>query len=295
MRCLAELKSLPRPGRFSPAMALSAALVFAGPAVASDDTVRLAYDAYLGPFYVMSAEADLELSGDRYKVATRAKSQGMASWFFEWRSEARSEGGRAAGKLLPRRHEVDGQWRGEIRKVRLAYPDRAGTGGSGGGGAVKFDVSPPPDGTERDPVPPPLTKDTIDPLSATLTVLLGLAEGKRCEGAFRVFDGRRRYDMAVSSGEQAVLPRLHSSVFAGAARRCNFQLKRIAGFWKKRDDEPRRRVTEPTLWVASPMTAVPPVPVRFTADTGFGELRVHLVRVQRGKKVIAVEGSKGGS
>lgn len=263
------------------------AVLIASPAAkAADDTVRLAYDAYIGPFYVVSAEADLELSGDRYKVVTRAKSQGMASWFFEWRSEARTEGGRIAGTLRPRRHEVDGQWRGKLRKVRLAYPDSTGIGDSG---TVEFDVSPPPDGTERDPVPPPLTKGTIDPLSATLTVLLRMAEGGRCDGAFRVFDGRRRYDMSVSPGEQSVLPRLHSSVFAGSARRCNFQLKRIAGFWKKRTDF-RRPVTAPTLWVASPMAQVPPVPVRFTADTGFGELRIHLVRVQRGKKVIAVEG-----
>jgi hypothetical protein len=262
------------------------AVLIVGPARAADDTVRLAYDAYIGPFYVVSAEADLELSGDRYKVVTRAKSQGMASWFFEWRSEARTEGGRVAGTLRPRRHEVDGQWRGKLRKVRLDYPY---INGIGDGGNVKFDVSPPPDRTERDPVPPPLTKGTIDPLSATLTVLLRMAEGGRCDGAFRVFDGRRRYDMSVSPGEQSVLPRLHSSVFAGAARRCNFQLKRIAGFWKKRTDF-RRPVTEPTLWVASPMPNVPPVPVRFTADTGFGELRIHLVRVQRGEKVIAVEG-----
>lgn len=289
MRCPTDLNFSPGFRRFLPGAALSATLVFAGPA-AADDTVRLAYDAYLGPFYVLSAEADLEMSGDRYRVVTRAKSQGVASWLFEWRSEARTEGGLAAGKLQPRRHEVDGQWRGEIRKVRLAYPDSFGDGKP-----VKFDVSPRPDGDERDPVPPPLTKGTIDPLSATLTMLMKLAEGERCEGAFRVFDGRRRYDMSVSSGGQAVLPRLHSSVFSGSAQSCNFQLKRIAGFWKKRDDEPRRRVTEPTLWVASPMTAVPPVPVRFTADTGFGELRIHLVRVQRGKKVIAVEGSKGGS
>ncbi len=274
-----------------PATALSALLVSAGPGRAADDTVRLAYDAYIGPFYVLSAEADLELSGDRYKVVTRAKSEGMASWFFEWRSEARTEGGRAAGALQPRRHEVDGHWRGELRKVRLAYP---GSAGNGDGEMVKFDVSPPPDGTERDPVPPPLTKDTIDPLSATLTVLLQMAEGGRCDGAFRVFDGRRRYDMSISSGEQAVLPPIHSSVFAGAARRCNFHLKRIAGFWKNPDDKPRQRVTEPTLWVASPMTTVPPVPVRFTADTGLGELRIHLVRVQRGKNVIAVEDFKGG-
>lgn len=272
------------------AAVLLGAMAMGSPAMAADEPVRLAYDAYLGPFYVLSAEADLEMTGDRYRVVTRAQSQGVASWLFEWQSEARTEGGLSAGKLRPRRHEVDGQWRGEIRKIRLAYPDSFGSGAP-----VEFDVSPRSDGTERDPVPPPLTKGTVDPLSATLTMLMKLAQGERCEGSFRVFDGRRRYDMAVSSGGQSVLPRLHSSVFAGAAQSCTFQLKRIAGFWKNPEDKPRGRVTEPKLWVASPMATVPPVPVRFTADTRLGELRIHLVRVQRGQKVISVEGPKSGS
>ena len=241
--------------------------------------VRLAYEAFIGPFFVVSAEAELQLSDARYRVVTRAESQGVASWFFTWRSEARSEGERTNQGLQPARHEVDGLWRGEARRVRLAYPDA---------GLVRASVEPPSNGEERDPVPADLTTNTVDPLSATLTVLLRLAEGGRCEGDFRVFDGRRRYDMAVLPGESSTLEQVHSSIFAGPAQRCDFTLRRIAGFWKKKNNF-RRKVKEPVLWVASPMADVPPVPVRFTADTGFGELRIHLTRVERNGQVISLK------
>ncbi|MCG8545143.1 MAG: DUF3108 domain-containing protein [Alphaproteobacteria bacterium] len=241
--------------------------------------MRLAYEAYLGPFYVVSAEAELHLNDARYRVVTRARSEGIASWFFTWKSEAHSEGERTGQGLQPTRHEVDGIWRGEARRVRLAYPKA---------GLVRASVVPPSNGEERDPVPAGLTVDTVDPLSATLTVLLRLAEGGRCEGEFRVFDGRRRYDMAVLPGESGTLEPIHSSIFAGRAQRCDVTLRRIAGFWKKKNDF-RRPVREPVLWVASPMAGVPPVPVRFTADTGFGDLRIHLTRVERNGRVISLK------
>jgi hypothetical protein len=268
-------------------LVLAAALLAPGAAGAADgETVRLSYDAYLGPFYVVSAEAELRLAGDRYRVVTRARSEGIASMLFSWQSEARSEGMRAGRQLLPLRHEVDGEWRGELRQIRLSYAD-AYAGPDDAVRPIDFQVKPPVDTAERDPVPAALTVGTVDPLSATLSVLLRIAGGGRCEGQLAVFDGRRRYDMIVRPGAPAVLPAVHSSIFSGAAQRCDFELRRIAGFWKK-DSRFGRRVTDPVLWVASPLDGVPPVPVRFTAETGFGDLRIHLTRVQRGRQILAL-------
>ncbi|MEM9683456.1 MAG: DUF3108 domain-containing protein [Pseudomonadota bacterium] len=281
-------RSCSKSGHALPGRTLAAAVVAAttttfalagGAAAADADPVRLAYDAYIGPFYVVSAEAELRLDGDHYRVVTRARSEGVASLLFSWESEARSEGTRRGGRLVPSLHEVNGEWGGTLRQVMLSYE---------GQGPIKSQVTPPPDGTERDPVPAPLTVGTVDPLSATLSVLLGIAAGGRCEGEYPIYDGRRRYDMIVSPGAETTLPAVHSSVFAGPAQRCHFQLRRIAGFWKKQNNRVRSRVTDPALWVASPLEGVAPVPVRFTAETGFGELRIHLTRVERGSSVLAL-------
>lgn len=265
------------------ALAASLAVFAFGSAGAADGKfVRLSYDAYIGIFYIVSAEVELRISADRYDIVTRARSEGIASLFFSWQSVARSEGYRANGRLVPQLHEVRSKWRGKSRQVRVSYD---------GLGRIHFEVNPPSDGTERDAVPQRVTVGTVDPLSATLTFLLRIAKGDRCEGAIPVFDGRRRYDMIVRAGPPATLSTLHSSVFTGHAQRCDVKFRRIAGFWKK----PSRfgqRVTDPVLWVASPLDGVPPVPVRFTAATGFGELRIHLTRVQRGRQILALPGSR---
>lgn len=268
------------------ALMAAAGLLWAQPTALADDreTVHLSYEAYLGLLYVVSAEAELRLEGDRYRVVTRAQSEGIADLFFSWQSEARSEGLMTGRRLLPARHEVTGEWRGEPRRIRLSYN---GVGDGAAAGPIDFRVEPPVDNAERDPVPPGLTVGTVDPLSATLSVLMRIAGGGRCEGRLPVFDGRRRYDMIVRPGAAAVLPVSHASVFAGPAQRCEFELRRIAGFWKK-PSRFGRRVTDPVLWVASPLDGVPPVPVRFTASTGFGELHIYLTRVERGRRILSL-------
>ena len=255
-----------------------AVFAFGSAGAADGKTVRLSYDAFIGIFYIVSAEVELRIYADRYDIVTRARSEGIASLFFSWQSVARSAGRHANGRLVPQLHEVRGKWRGKSRQVRVSYD---------GLGRINFEVNPPSDGTKRDAVPQRLTVGTVDPLSATLTFLLRVAKGDKCEGTIPVFDGLRRYDMIVRAGRPATLSNLHSSVFRGRAQRCDVKLRRIAGFWKK----PSRfgqRVTNPVLWVASPLDGVPPVPVRFTAATGFGELRIHLTRVQRGQQILAL-------
>lgn len=265
-------------------LAASATAFAIGPANATDGkVVRLSYDVYVGLFYVVAADAELRISADHYDVVTHARSKGLAALFFSWQSEARSEGRRANGRLLPRLHKVTGKWKGEGRRVRVTYD---------GPGRIEFEVVPPSDGAERDPVPRPLTVGTVDPLSATLSVLLRIAGGGNCDGEFPVFDGRRRYDMIMRAGASAKLSALHSSVFAGPAQRCDIKLRRIAGFWKK-PSRFGRQTTDPVLWVARPFDGVPPVPVRFTAETGFGDLRIHLTRIQMGGRILALPESQG--
>lgn len=253
----------------------------AGAATAGEgETIRLAYEAFVGPLFVFSAEVDLDLGGDGYTVVTRAKSSGLAGLLFSWRNEARSEGRVAGADLQPRRHEADGRSRGEASRVRLSY---------GRFGPVEALALPPPDPDERDAVPAALTVGTLDPLSATLDVMMGLAVGGRCEGAYRIFDGRRRYDVTVRPGAPAILPPAQSSIYAGPAERCHVDLVKIAGFAKK-PGKLSRQVVDPVLWVARPLPGLPPLPVRFTADTGFGDFHIHLTRVERRRAAALPKG-----
>ena len=241
--------------------------------------VRLSYDGFAGPFYVMSATVDLVLENGSYRIATDSRTEGFAAWMFSWRSKVVSEGRRYNGTLIPIHHQVDSRWDDRERRVRLRYVnDRP----------VLEELVPAADGTLRDVVPAEFHTRTVDPLTMTANLVLGMAHSGRCEGEYRVFDGRRRYDMAVHHGVTAELEELSSSVFSGETQSCALKLDRIGGFIKKKT-KVGKPLLAPTLWMARPFEDAPPVPVKFEAHSSFGSFRIHLTRFQMGDEVIELE------
>lgn len=252
---------------------------FSEPAAAR---IKLTYQAYAGPFYVLSADAELVLEDGRYRVATVSRTEGFANWFFSWNSRVVSEGARSGADLRPARHKVQSRWKGKDRRVHLRYD---------GARPVIETLHPEPDGSKRDPVPETMIGDTVDPLTMTAHLMVRMANGGECRGDYRVFDGRRRYDLTISERGGAELEAPGSSVFRGTARSCALAMDRIAGFRKPDDDEDtnKARLKEPLLWMGRPMETAPPVPVRFEAESSFGRFRLHLTRFEMDGQVLALE------
>lgn len=240
--------------------------------------VKLSYEGYLGPFFVLSAAVELRFEDGRYRLAASGRTEGFAAWFFDWENRAVSEGRRFGRALAPERHRMRAVWNDRERRVRLHYR----------GTAPVIDLrNPPPGEVENGPVPVALTLGTVDPLTMALR-LMARVETDGCGRDFRIFDGRRRYDLRFRPGSVADLPDSASSVFNGRAIGCAMAIDRIAGFW---DDS--KLVTDalapPMVWMARPMAGVPMLPVRFEAAYKFGDLRIYLTRLETAGRVLAMQ------
>ena len=242
-------------------------------------SVKLAYDAYAGSFYVMSAEVEMELKDGQYSIATNSKTEGFAAWMFSWTSHVKTEGRREEAVLTPIHHRVESHWNDRNQVVQLRYEDK---------NPIVAQLEPPSDSARRDPVPEKLRGNTVDPLTMTANLVLGMASGGGCEGNFRVFDGRRRYDMNIFHGVTDELQEHSSALYSGEAQTCAIELKRIAGFWKK-STKAGTPLLAPTLWMASPLEGAPAVPVKFAAYSSYGSFRIHLTRFQMDDEVIELE------
>jgi hypothetical protein len=255
--------------------------VFGGIAAAQSwpSPLKLSYEAYLGPFYIMSADVTLELVDGRYRVSTQAKTEGFAVWIFPWNNQAVAKGRRENGKLIPASLRMKSFWNKKHRKARLRYAMTT---------PVIEELAPAPDGIESKPVPDELTANTVDPLSMALKLMLAMAIDGNCPGTFRVFDGRRRYDMVFTQGVMDTLPEHASSIFSGKAQACALAIDRIEGFWKE-----SKLVTDtkaaPTLWMARPIENGPPLPIKFEASYRYGNIRIHLTRLEMGSEIRELE------
>ena len=271
-------------------VALLAALLFAltaRPAM-SAEAVALGYEGYLGGLHLLSAEVELVSDDSSYRMVTRATGTGLFGWLLAWRSTAVTEGVvNPDGSLRPLRHSREIAQRGRNPKaLEIEYRE------DGVPLVARMRV-----GDEAKFRPAKKRRNTIDPLSAVTAIIDQMAAGAPCKGAFPVFDGKLRYDVTAKPGEPMQLAGNRYTMFSGQASVCILVLKAIDGF----DDEeelgnPRERAAEPddetldlTMWFASPGEGLPTVPVRASADTDYGGLRLYLARagelvVQPGEK-----------
>ena len=248
---------------------LMLAVLVPGWALAADPSITLRYDVRYGPLRLMSMRVTTEVDATRYRSSTFMQTEGIIGTFFPWTSESEVVGVRDGTRLKPERHRTNGRYRNEERLVEIDYgPD----------GRVRSRVEPPPEDDWRTVVPQSLQDDTVDPLTASLH-----AAGGDCAGRLAVFDGRRRYDLKLTSLAPVELPPAPPRLYTGPTRRCRAQVEALAGFWRSdpRDSE------EPTYldyWLAVAREGLPPVPVYIELAGARGTLRIDLVGIETGSR-----------
>jgi hypothetical protein len=224
--------------------------------------VVLDYEVRYGPLQILALRNTSRLQGGRYEARSEMRTVGMIGMLFPWTAGSSTNGRGQGAALLPELHRAEGAFRGVTRSVAIEY---------GGDGAVSVQVAPSAESDERDPVPPELQQGTIDPLTAGLAAV---ASG--CAGTLRVFDGRRRYDMALSDQGEAEVPESSHTIYQGRARRCRATITPLAGFWRRNQAQEDYRPSLLDAWIAAPKPDVMPVPVYLELTAPRGTVGIYL-------------------
>lgn len=242
---------------------LIALLALPTPALATG--VALEYAVNYGPLQVLEVRTTARLDDARYIASSEMRTVGIAGVLFPWTAGATTTGARSAGSLQPISHRARGEYRGSERSVQIDYD---------ADGQVRSAIVPPAESDDRDPVPDADRQATIDPLTATLA-----AVHAGCQGTLRIFDGRRRYDLALSDEGEADLPE-PTPAYSGRARLCRARVVPGAGFWRAaaRHDE---RPGQIDMWIATPSPGLIPVPVYMQLSAPRGTLGIELSAATR--------------
>jgi hypothetical protein len=234
---------------------------------AAAEPIAMRYQVLAGGMTVLDLDALVEIDTIGYRLRTLLRTRGLATLVV--RGEQRTE---AAGTLRgtepqPARYRADGVWRGRPRQVEIDFRNIEP--------ALRVQV--PPDGGEREPVPPELRRGTVDALSALVKLTRIVVATGRCDGGAAVFDGRRRTDYVLRTGGREVLPRWRDA-WAGEALRCAFESRQVAGFHRDQDAAERGRTQHGIAWVAPLSPGGHPVPVRLELATSWlGPVQAYLV------------------
>jgi len=243
------------------------------------EKIRLSYEGFLGPFFVISGVVELTLSAASYEVKTTSKTEGFGWWFFPWRNAATSTGRNINGELYPRKFYMKAKWNNRVRDVELLFNNLKPE--------IKK-ITPSSTFVENTPVKNDLTSKTVDPLSMAVTLMITMGREERCPGKFRVFDGRRRYDLSFSEETRKVLEQRLSTTFSESTRSCAMSITRIAGFWNESEIITKTKGL-PRIWLGRPVKELPMVPVKFEANYRFGVICIYLTALQAGSIIRTLD------
>lgn len=231
--------------------------------LAAAGTLSFEYQVEWGHITLGEASVSLTEEDGRYTLQGQGRTEGAFALLFDWRGRVRTEGIASNDGRRSLRLSHEGIRNGHRLLTRVDWTED---------GTPRTETDPPPDRDEVTDVPARSTVGTSDPLTALMRVLDNLNEKGRCEGNARIWDGRRRYDLAVEHGGAEELVADRSWAYAGPAVKCRLRIERIGGFWREsspwrvKDDEGER-----WLWAAG-IADGRFVPVRFEVETGLGKI-----------------------
>jgi hypothetical protein len=247
------------------AIAVVLAMLGQARAEGAGERLRLGYRMEFAGIHLLDFEATAELGEQAFRATVDGRTVGLFDTFTSWSGSEKAEGAVEAGVLRPRRYAFDTEWRGEPRAIAMAFqPD----------GRVVSRAEPPAEGDEREAVADALLVGSLDRLTALLSFLHAVGRDGRCAGTWPVWDGRRRFDIAVADAGEERLEASDEAIYAGPALRCRVSFTPIAGFKRPVDEiEPRPAL----VWLGAVAGSTLPVPVRAEAETDWGTLTVALV------------------
>lgn len=221
-------------------------------AQAAGTPAHLEYLGFIAGLPAMTAQADVLLADDGYRVAFGYRTSGLVGAFFHADLHSLAVGAFDGLAPQPQRFTAWGRFRGTDRQTLIDYPDRT----------PRVRVLQPAIDREREPIPQGAERDSVDTLSALAMLVRAVAQTGGCDGATRIFDGRRLSEVTARTAGRDVLPPDADSIYAGPALRCAFSGRLLAGYLL---DEDRARQAEPqegVAWIAAPAPGLPLLPVR---------------------------------
>jgi len=193
----------------------------AGDAPPTDGTLNVGYTISFWTIPFGHTNYDGTFAVNSYSAKVHLETSGVVSMFWNSAINATVNGDIGAQSISPITYESKSQDRDKpIQRVKVTFEK---------GDPTTF--ADPPYNTTQYPVSEDQKKDTVDPMSAVTSILVGVkADAKDpCGTGAQVFDGRRRYDIVLTYLKDERV-KLSSGLFDGNAHLCQIHFNHIAGY-----------------------------------------------------------------
>ena len=211
------------PGRLTlNALLACASVLLSGASIAAEQPVKLAAHFIITMTHVQVGELTwaVDFTDNSYLASASGKASGVLSVLVKGEGSVSSRGTLGNGRLVPVSAHSEVSDEDGSYEVRMTFDN---------GGLKHFENHGAPAPKDVVRMLPEYLRNVADPLSAMLIRYDANAFAPaNCGRTLRIFDGRRRYDLALTYKRVDSLPKVRG--YAGRALVCNVVLHPIAGY-----------------------------------------------------------------
>lgn len=232
-------------------------------------TYDLAYHVQWGDSPLGKALAKWKLGTDSYRFDGTVKTEGTLSFFYDFEGENTLVGDIIDGSYRPSQFTSISTYDDETYEVDMSWPK--------GLPRPVFKVEPKPEKGKVHPLRAASLRNVVDPYTAMLMALADLEATDKCDGVYRVFDGRRRSELHLKDFGTTTLVADTDWAYSGPAHICGSASKMIGGhkIKKNQEDDEEMDFEKVQIFVARP-DGKTLMPVRMELNSFLGSVIVRL-------------------
>lgn len=215
-------------------------------------------------------KAEVSVISDEKKIIVKAKTRtaGFLNTFYEYQGELISISQENKEFWKPYKFTTKGLFNNKNRYSNLTWgPDKS----------VSYKLDPVLDLKEVHRIDKSSLINVMDPLTSIINVIENIKNKKSCDQNFKIFDGRRRYDLKIKSLGEGILKNDRLKSFSGDVIICGLRMFPIGGHrlkskWKPEED----KFSDFKVFFGTTSSGLL-FPVRMNLERWFGTVVVRLV------------------
>ena len=260
--------------RFALLLAPLLSLLISPHAIASDAASQkarsfdLTYQVQWGDSPLGKALAQWEIDETSYQFEGQVFTEGTLAFFYEFEGQNTLKGTIRDNQYQPDSFQSVSTFDDETYTVDMSWPK--------GLNRPVFSVEPEPEKDEVHPLRQATLRNVADPYTAMLMALSDFDASGKCEGKYRVFDGRRRSEFYLKDFGETTIEADKDWGYDGPAHICGSASKMIGGHKIKgsKDDE-ELDFEKVKIFIAKP-DGKTTMPVRIEVNNFFGSVIIRL-------------------
>ena len=226
------------------------------------------YEVQFGNFVVGKSHVFIQADSSHIILNSKSKTAGFLDALYKYEGELYASSVRGNNQWFPKIFSASGIFNNKERSSKLDFENNL----------VKYKNYPVLDFKKVHPLNQSTLIGVIDPITAFINIIEKINTYQKCDETFKIFDGRRRYDLKIKSLGITLLENDRPKSFNGKVIVCGLKVKPLGGHrletkWRPNED----KFSDFKIFFGETSLGRT-LPVRMELERWFGTIIIRLIR-----------------